>query len=218
MSVGHIYNKLPDFKKGDSLVIDTKVLVDQLIRFGLTSRQAEVYIFLLGNAPTVASQIARQMGINRSDTYRILGDLFELGLVEKHLSRPRKTLFKPAPPKEAISRILDIKKGEIDELSKRAEEVANWLNSIKKDMDERAQEPTIFKIIGERGIFDALENMFRRAKQEIGVVLGSRDLSLWLVRGMDDVLENMAKRGINIRIITNIDKRNLDEVKRINTF
>jgi len=202
--------------------MDTKALVDELARFGLSPRQAEAYIFLLGNGSSTASQTARGTGRNRSDTYRVLRELFEHGLVEKNLSSDRKTLFTPTSSREAVHRLLAAKKKEVDELSESVEEIINRLDLFKREPGERVERPEIFRmffrIIGEAGVSDAVERMFRGAKQEIDLVISSRSLSLWFMRGVDEVLKGMSRQGVKVRIITKIDDGNLDDVERCSAF
>ncbi len=202
--------------------MDAQTLADELSRFGLSRRQSEAYIFLLTKGPKTASQIARNMDRNRSDTYRVLNELLELGLVEKQLSTDRKTLFTPTPPKEAISRILADKKKEVDELSQRAEETADQLDAVRWRPRESTEEPEFlriaFRIVGETGVPNAIERMLRSAKQEIDITISNRNLSLWSVQGMDDVLRDAAERGVRTRIITKIERENSGEVEQLCAF
>lgn len=202
--------------------MDSKELVNDLIRFGLFSRQAETYLFLLENGPKTAGQISEGTGGNRSDIYRILNELLECDLIEKNLASDRKTLFIPTSPKEAIQRLLTTKMKEIDELSKIMDEITKQLESIKQKPKEKIESKKtskmLLRVIGETCAYDTLKKMLRNAKQEIDITINSRSLSLWFAKGIDELLKDAAKREVKVRIITNIKKEKFNELNTYNIF
>lgn len=56
---------------------------DVLTTAGLTDTQAAVYIFLLENGESSPPAIARKLSLTRTNAYKILDNLIELGLVRK---------------------------------------------------------------------------------------------------------------------------------------
>ncbi len=201
---------------------NTKILENELTRFGLSARQAETYVFLLTKRACSARQIATETNMNRSDTYRVLSELFDHGLVEKQLFDSKKTFFTPIPPGQAINRLLARKKREIDELSKSVEELTTQLDRVESDARKQIDEPMTsnvsFRIIAENRVLDTVEQLFHNAKHEIDIVISGNSLARWFVRGIDDVLREMVNQGVTVKIITKIDNRNLPEVKRCTQF
>ena len=60
---------------------------DTLIKFGLSEKEASVYIALLELEVAVVQEIASAAGINRSSTYVVLEALQKRGLVNTNAGR-----------------------------------------------------------------------------------------------------------------------------------
>jgi len=60
---------------------------ESLMSLGLTVDQAIVYELLIENGPLRAQRLAFLAGFSRPLTYKVLGQLIEIGLVEKSLSQ-----------------------------------------------------------------------------------------------------------------------------------
>jgi sugar-specific transcriptional regulator TrmB len=72
---------------------------DALIEAGLTTEQAKVYACLLENGLMPAKVISTKAAIGRSLTYKILGQLIELKLVEERTNIGKISFFYPGHPK-----------------------------------------------------------------------------------------------------------------------
>jgi len=55
---------------------------------GLTSTQAKIYLHLNSIGNVTAKKLADVAKTPRQDTYRILNELFSLGLIEKKITKP----------------------------------------------------------------------------------------------------------------------------------
>ncbi|MEK7520236.1 MAG: helix-turn-helix domain-containing protein [Patescibacteria group bacterium] len=75
-----------------------------LERFGLSEKEARVYLASLELGPATAAQIAQKAGVNRATTYVEIESLMKMGLVSTH-EKNKKTLFTAEDP-EALKRIL----------------------------------------------------------------------------------------------------------------
>lgn len=76
--------------------INEKFIVDS----GLTLEQTKIYLFLLGTGLSSAKIISKNTGIGRALTYKILGQLLALGLIEKREDLGKITLFYPGHPQK----------------------------------------------------------------------------------------------------------------------
>ncbi len=68
-----------------------------LINAGLTEAQAAVYLFLLENGDSTPPSLSKQLAITRSNAYKVLDSLEELGLASKH-EVSKKFVYRPADP------------------------------------------------------------------------------------------------------------------------
>lgn len=62
--------------------------IQALLDFGLTLTQARVYLCLLMLGSSTAKMLTSCSTVSRQDVYRVLTELFELGIVEKMLDKP----------------------------------------------------------------------------------------------------------------------------------
>ena len=98
-----------------------------LEKIGLTRSQGHVYLTLVQIGNSDALTISQQTKTPRTETYRILGELEEIGLVEKHLDVPH--FYEATPVRLGIETLL-IRKYE--EYRQSRQELAKFLVSYEK--------------------------------------------------------------------------------------
>lgn len=89
-------------------IINEKILIDA----GLSAEQTKIYLYLLENGLVNAKVIATKTGIGRTLTYKVLGQLNAMGMVEKRESPGKVTLFFPTHPQK-IKDLISNKKNEV---------------------------------------------------------------------------------------------------------
>lgn len=77
------------------------MLIEELSKLGLSTREAKVYIALLEQGTSGVSDIAKKSGINRTTTYVLLDQLRKYGLVSTS-ERSGVKIYTPAPPERLI--------------------------------------------------------------------------------------------------------------------
>lgn len=92
-----------------------------LYELGLTRTQAKVYIALLCLKIGTAKKIHGESKVARQDVYRAISELEEKNLIERIISKP--TRFRPLPPNEAVSILLQIKNEKNSQLRKKADKM-----------------------------------------------------------------------------------------------
>ncbi|MCP1109097.1 sugar-specific transcriptional regulator TrmB [Lachnospiraceae bacterium PF1-21] len=119
--------------------------VETLMMFSLTRQEAAIYQCLLGEGKTTGYEVAKQLGISRSNAYNSLASLTEKG--GAYLAYEGKTK-KYAPVK-------------IDEFCKNhlrhLEEAKSWL--VKHAPDEKQETEGYITIEGEVNILDKMKNL-----------------------------------------------------------
>lgn len=118
--------------------------VKLLERTGLTRAQAHVYLTLVRIGSSNALTISRQTKTPRTETYRILDELEEIGLVEKHLDVPY--LYEATPVRFGTESLL-IRK--YDEYQQNRRELDKFLASYEKS--EKKQDAIQHKITVSKG-------------------------------------------------------------------
>ena len=103
-----------------------KVLLD----YGLTNKEADIYIFLAKNVILTGGEIAKETKIARSLVYRILKNLQTKGLVEPTLDSP--TRFVAVPFDKALDLIIKTKKQEALKVEREKKDLLeDWITISK---------------------------------------------------------------------------------------
>ena len=148
-----------NLEKNDSLNSFEKIrtLTDR----GLTSAQSKIYLTLLKMGHTSIGKIALDSRVARPDTYRVVSELQELGIVEKIVASP--TEVKPLPIEDAINILMLRKTKENLEVSKRANKL---VEIVKKETKERnPTENSQFALIQGDAIDFEMQGRCLRAKR-----------------------------------------------------
>ena len=101
--------------------------MNDLQRYGLTPIQAKIYYNLLRFGRTSATHLASEMGIHRSEVYRVLRELAKKGIVTE-LDAARPIEYEPTPPKEALNVLLQQQREELECMKDRLPKLVHWLS------------------------------------------------------------------------------------------
>ncbi|MEM4311576.1 MAG: helix-turn-helix domain-containing protein [Nitrososphaerales archaeon] len=191
-------------------------VVDKLIEYGLTERQAKLYIYLVINGSMKLNEIAHITGLHRMQAYRVLKQLIELGIVEATLTRP--STYSALPPKEALNLLLD----EVVEHTQRLKEnMAFTLEALKALTNSSFLRTSSakFKVIqGRKQTFKLVKQICKKAQVEINNINTRNGIVRCVRSGLDEICEECAKRGVKTRWLADVDSRNIAEVKRLCEF
>ena len=125
---------------------------NRLIEFGLTEKEAQLYLHLLKYGPKTPSPLAKSLHTYREDIHRTLTSLIEKGMVRPSLDSPTiytavdldSALESAVKKQESELRELEVRKLELQELAKQqqfgpVEEVATF--KIIKNLKELVATP-----------------------------------------------------------------------------
>ncbi len=168
-----------------------------LEKLGLTSSQATVYLAMFGLGNPTAKALYKDVKIARQDTYRILSELEEVGLVERIIAKP--TRFRPTPIKNALSILLDQK---YDEASRLRRQVIEVFANSKKWTKTRYKMPfdNRFEI---RKVYQndpRVKAAFASAKNEIRLL--EKEISWPIFSSFAGDMMNTVSRGVKIMVLT----------------
>jgi len=194
-------------------------LILELMSFGLTSSQAEVYLTLLQLGGAKASEIANKANIERTQVHHILSKLHKLGLVQTSLSRP--TVWLPVPIKMGLNNLLQLKEDTLRSLKLKVEDLARKLEATLSRSISVNPGPCFKLIFNQKQILDQLENsFFKNLSNRLAIMMSINDLyELILRRSIIEDLKRMAREGTKILTITNVhsgeDLEDLAELMKI---
>lgn len=100
------------------MVASSSHRVSELTRLGLTTYEAKAYVALLGRGAFAAAEVARHADLPRQRIYDVLASLVERGLAT---SRPGRVVkYAAVAPDQAVGRLLDARRRELDEMERAA--------------------------------------------------------------------------------------------------
>ncbi|MEM3378563.1 MAG: helix-turn-helix domain-containing protein [Candidatus Bathyarchaeia archaeon] len=188
--------------------------VQILTRLGLTFLQAKTYLALAKLGKADVKTISKASKIARQDIYRIMPALQNMGLVEKIVASP--TLYKVTPVNESLGVLLENKTREFMELQIK---MKYMLNNFKEKADEVAsQEEEQFSIISSRRLLQKkLSEKDRTAQKSIVAIGNWKTIRATFFNRCEDVM-NALRKGVKLRIITEIHEKDKQVEKIIQTF
>jgi sugar-specific transcriptional regulator TrmB len=173
--------------------------VQILTRLGLTISQAKVYLALLELEKATGKTISKHSEVARQETYRVLAELEEKGLVEKIIAVP--TEFKAIPIEDFVSSLIERRKKEISETEKEATILLQKLK--EKNSNSLQEDETQLSLVSERVAVRRKEKTLEAIERSFDVVSSFRDPHSVLFIDVEEMAEAL-QRGVEIRVI--IDK------------
>ncbi len=180
-------------------------LVEKLEIFGLTEKEATLYLKLLNYGAKTAGELAKSCDTYRLDVHRTIENLFEKGMIEESTEKPTK--YSAVTVESALDAAVTKHAYELHIMQDSREEIAHLINS--QIIDEPDDFYT-FKIIkGTHEIVAASARLIDEAKEDIAFIC---DPAVFAVKERAGLLNNYkeaAQRGVNVRGITSVSSTNL---------
>ena len=192
----------------DSSSYEHKQSIDQLqvqfSKFGLTTNQCKVYIFLGKYGSKTAPDVCRALKLPRTETYHLLTTLQNKGVVSATFQHPIK--FSALSLSSAIKSMVDtekerVKKLEIqeEELTKIWDTIPNFHNETDVVKDDKFQ-----MLQGENQIYGKINDMIINTKKDFQIIGSEKD---FLKFYHANFLEPLDKSEIELKILTNSSER-----------
>jgi len=187
-------------------------IVADLQEYGLTRNEARVLVFLAKTGPSKASEAARAVQINRTETYRTIRNLQRRGLVEATLERPVR--LQSVPFDRCLSILIDERKARLRILEQRGEALRRQFAMTR--VEPVSHEVERFQVVeGMLRIEQRLEKMCAQAKKSVMTVLSPSEMVRGDTAGLFDMLTHAVKGGLQVRVITAIIPPSLEIVEKL---
>jgi HTH-type transcriptional regulator, sugar sensing transcriptional regulator len=96
---------------------DEAAFITRLISFGLSEKEAKIYLHLLKYGPKTPSPLAKSLNTYREDVHRTLTSLIERGMVHPSLESP--TIYAAVDLDTALGSALQKQQSELREMEQR---------------------------------------------------------------------------------------------------
>ena len=191
--------------------LSQETIKNALKNFGLTEKEAEVYIFLAKRGSLKSGQISKQLKKNKGQVYRILTRLKDKGIVETTLEFP--TRFVAVPLEKTINAFIKSRREEISIVEKTKQDLLRDWEKISKIEAELTSEK--FKVMeGSQKIFRKMAEMMEKTQNNLSATLIVKDLVRAEQFGVfDSAHMNPMRYAIKFRFLTELSKQNLKAIK-----
>lgn len=192
----------------DSVSYVHKKAIDELqiqfSKFGITSNQSKVYIYLGKYGSKTAPEVCNALRLPRTETYQLLSSLQNKGVIIATFQHPIK--FSALPLEKAIKSMLDSEKEKVRCLEDKAEQISQLWDSIPTFHNEPIVNKTDkFQILkGENQIFGKINNMIINTKSDFQMIGTEGD---YLKFYHANFLEPLDKSNIKLKVLTNSSER-----------
>lgn len=199
-------------------------LVTQLSTFGLSSNQSKVYLFLLSRGKSSGREISNSLGVHRVDVYRKIHELQELGLLETEVSSPKK--YTAVEPRIALTSLIQRKADRIELEKKQIKSVLPELISYKGRLGKNNQVPfedwqpfnsEYSLVVGRLRYYSEIERLIGSARSEVLRIVSAGGVIRTFKAGLFDSYVEAKKRGVKLRMITEITDNNRKLAKKLSS-
>jgi sugar-specific transcriptional regulator TrmB/pimeloyl-ACP methyl ester carboxylesterase len=179
--------------------------------FGLTSKEADVYIFLARHEILTGGEIARQTKIARSLVYRILKSLQAKGLVEPTLESPKR--FVAVPFEKTLDLIIKTRQEEALLVEKAKKDLlADWRVISKAKPEARIEKFVVIE--GSKKIYAKILNMIKDTRNQLSGILPVSAIARAEQIGVfEAVAKHPLKNRIKFQFITEVNSQNAKAMK-----
>jgi len=187
---------------------------------GLSHQEAVLFARLVAIGPSTARRVSQSSHLPREDSYRILKRLESKGLVEVVLGNP--SIFVAIEPRAAVRSFVSNVENRSESLKQEAYDLGVWLETIKRtapheDAELAHRESPVRVLSGQQVLLEFEKSASKCEVQYEGVL----SPMAFLTTSGSGILENLLsarKRGVNVRIITEVIPDSLERVRRYSRF
>ncbi len=182
-----------------NLMADDSEFITRLIGFGLSEKEAQLYLYLLKYGPKTLSLLAKSFKTYREDVYRTLNGLIDKGMVSPSGESP--TVFTAAELDVALDAALKKHETELREMERRKQE----LQELSKQRFRPSDEFPTYRISNTIGDAMALSiATVNSLKEEFLACVNGIAAITAVLFGIDEASKKLIDRGGKVRLITDI--------------
>jgi sugar-specific transcriptional regulator TrmB len=172
-----------------------------LTRFKLSKNEVKVYLFLARCGSQKVQQISENIGIHRTEAYKILRSLEAKGLIARILEKPMK--FAALPLERVLENLIEERRGRIIQLEQRKKELLEMWRSLPAVEEFSSNKETLQVIEGKRQVMVKVSELLDSSEAEFQAVVSDNEMA-WLFNNLffEDLDDLMKKRSLDVRMMT----------------
>lgn len=185
-------SRLHEFK------IELEKICNELLNFGLTKNQAKVFIYLGKYGSKTSPEVCKALKLPRTETYNVLNDLLNLGIISSEFQHPTK--YSAYPMNQAILTLIKEAQENVNKLAKKELEVAKLWNKVPSfESNSNDNKFERFQMLqGAPRIENKMKDMIKNAENKIKIICSEKDLSRFYY---SDILEMVGTIHVDMKLI-----------------
>jgi len=170
---------------------DLDKIQDELLKFGLTSNQTKVFMFLGKYGSKTSPDVCNSLNLPRTETYNVLNSLINRGIVISEFQHP--TRYTALPMDKAILTMVNAAQENVNDLAKKEIILAKLWNKIPSFVSEENESTTEkFQMLqGTTRVHNKLREMINNTQNEFQIFCTETDLSKFYYSDFLDMLGSM---------------------------
>lgn len=188
-----------------------EALIEKLEAFGLSAKEAHLYVLLLKYGPKTTGELAKLLHSYRVDIYRVLETLAEKGMIEESVEKPTK--YAAVAVDAALAGAMMRHAYELRWMEENRDEVLELAQEYLSS-DALADDLYTFKVIkGRSNTLAIMEQLVNAAESHIAFISSLVGISTLSSSGILEHCIDAVERGVRVRCVTEILPRNVSSAR-----
>jgi len=200
---------MPAQEKVEKLTIELQETLD------FDDLESKIYLNLLRTGPITASELAKDLNVDRATMYRIVDRLVDRNIILTSLSNPK--LCTAIEPENALKLGLEKKEEEIKKIRKSSKAIIEKITSIRYCPNQGTNIPTLRIVQGRDNIYSDIGQMIENCFETVFIATTLEDISKMYHSMIPEKIKICKKKGGNVMLLVEIDDiKMISFVKRFN--
>jgi sugar-specific transcriptional regulator TrmB len=188
-----------------------QALIEKLEAFGLSSKEAHLYVLLLKYGPKTTGELAKLLHSYRVDIYRVLETLAEKGMIEESVEKPTK--YAAVAVDAALAGAMMRHAYELRWMEENRDEVLGLAHEYLSS-EALGDDLYTFKVIkGRSNTLAIMEQLVNAAEAHIAFISSLGGTSTLSSSGILEHCIDAVGRGVRVRYVTEILPRNISSAR-----
>jgi len=200
---------MPAQEKVEKLSIELQETLD------FDDLESKIYLNLLRTGPITASELAKDLNIDRATMYRTIDKLVDRNIILTSLSNPK--LCTAVEPENALKLGLEKKEEEIKKIKKSGKAIIEKITSIRYCPNQGTNIPTLRIVQGRANIYSDIGQMIENCFETVFIATTLEDISKMYHSMIPEKIKICKKKGGKVMLLVEIDDiKMISFVKRFN--
>ena len=200
---------MPAQEKVEKLSIELQETLD------IDDLESKIYLNLLRTGPITASELAKDLNVDRATMYRSVDRLVDRNIILTSLSNPK--LCTAVEPENALKLGLEKKEEEIKKIKKSSKAIIEKITSIRYCPNQGTNIPTLRIVQGRANIYSDIGQMIENCFETVFIATTLEDISKMYHSMIPEKIKICKKKGGNVMLLVEIDDiKMISFVKRFN--